>query len=71
VSPIAGLESPSSDSVAAAKHDMMQAGDLGDKIDEYTKLGKKFSEVQIVDWTLQLLLALQYIHGRYAWQTHV
>jgi len=51
------------------KHVMLQAGDLGDKIDEYKKSEKKFSEVQIVDWTLQLLLALQYIHGRYAWQT--
>jgi len=50
---------------------MVQDGDLGNKIAEYTESGKKLSETQIVDWTLQLLLALSYMHSRYVCQTYI
>eukprot|EP00276_Gloeochaete_wittrockiana_P001863 CAMPEP_0184672754 /NCGR_PEP_ID=MMETSP0308-20130426/86289_1 /TAXON_ID=38269 /ORGANISM="Gloeochaete witrockiana, Strain SAG 46.84" /LENGTH=761 /DNA_ID=CAMNT_0027120141 /DNA_START=221 /DNA_END=2503 /DNA_ORIENTATION=+ len=40
------------------------AGDLNDKISHMKDQGKQFSEEQVLDWLVQLLLALEYIHER-------
>ncbi|XP_043922667.1 serine/threonine-protein kinase Nek11-like [Protopterus annectens] len=38
--------------------------DLECKIEEYKKAGQLFPEIQIIDWFLQLLLGVHYIHNR-------
>ncbi|KAL8590565.1 hypothetical protein ACOMHN_011001 [Nucella lapillus] len=39
-------------------------GDLDGKITEYKKLGKMFEEKAVLDWIVQLAMALQYMHSR-------
>ncbi|KAK7114041.1 serine/threonine-protein kinase Nek11-like [Littorina saxatilis] len=39
-------------------------GDLDDKITEYKKKGMKFEEKTVLDWIVQLTMALQYMHSR-------
>ncbi|CAD5110793.1 DgyrCDS158 [Dimorphilus gyrociliatus] len=41
-----------------------EGGDLDQKIKEYKKEGKKFPEPIVVEYLIQLLLAVQYMHGR-------
>ena len=42
----------------------MQGGDLDGKITEYKKKGKSFDEKMVMDWIVQLTMALQYMHSR-------
>ena len=39
-------------------------GDLDHKIQEYKKIGKSFDEKTVLNWTIQLILAVQYMHSR-------
>ncbi|KAJ1101675.1 hypothetical protein NDU88_006740 [Pleurodeles waltl] len=41
-----------------------EGGDLDCKIREYKKAGQRFSEGQIVEWFVQLLLGVHYMHER-------
>ena len=41
-----------------------QGGDVDQKIQEYKKKGKKIPEAQVVEWIIQLLLSVQYMHDR-------
>ena len=43
---------------------IFQGGDLDQKITSYKKQGKRFSESQIIEWTIQLLMAVQHMHSR-------
>jgi serine/threonine protein kinase len=49
------------------------SGDLGMAIQRKASLGQSFTENQIMEWTIQLLLALRYLHDRKvpAWSTHL
>ena len=42
----------------------LQGGDLDGKITEYKKKGKSFDEKMVMDWIVQLTMALQYMHSR-------
>jgi NIMA (never in mitosis gene a)-related kinase len=44
--------------------DFADGGDLYTKIAQYKKLGKTFEEEQILEWFLQICLALKHIHSR-------
>jgi NIMA (never in mitosis gene a)-related kinase len=44
--------------------DFADGGDLYTKIAQYKKLGKMFDEEQIIEWFLQICLALKHIHSR-------
>ena len=44
---------------------LFQGGDLDHKIIQYKKQGKTFPEPIIIEWLIQLLLAVQYMHSRY------
>nr|KAG5707857.1 hypothetical protein BaRGS_031588 [Batillaria attramentaria] len=44
--------------------DILNGGDLDGKITEYKKKGKSFEEKTVLDWTVQLMMALQYMHSR-------
>lgn len=46
------------------KYVTFQGGDLDKLIEEHKKTGRRFQEEQITEWIIQLLLALQYMHGR-------
>ncbi|XP_059142130.1 serine/threonine-protein kinase Nek11-like [Physella acuta] len=41
-----------------------QGGDLDHKITEQKKLNKNFDENTVISWTIQLVLAVQYMHSR-------
>ncbi|XP_005105732.1 serine/threonine-protein kinase Nek11 [Aplysia californica] len=41
-----------------------EGGDLDHKITEYKKKGKSFDEKTVLNWTIQLILAVQYMHSR-------
>ncbi|KAI0212520.1 Serine/threonine-protein kinase Nek11 [Lamellibrachia satsuma] len=41
-----------------------EGGDLDDKVEEYKKKKSKIPEAQVVEWIIQLLLAVQYMHDR-------
>ncbi|KAH9505755.1 Serine/threonine-protein kinase Nek11 [Bulinus truncatus] len=41
-----------------------EGGDLDHKIEEFKKQGKSFDEKTILNWTIQLVLAVQYMHSR-------
>lgn len=45
---------------------LFQGRDLDYKIQEYKEAGKIFPENQIVEWFIQLLLGVDYMHERYA-----
>ena len=45
-------------------YDPLQGGDLDGKICEYKKKGKWFDEKTVLNWTIQLILAIQYMHSR-------
>jgi len=40
------------------------SGDLGQAVQRKASLGQTFGEAQIMEWTIQLLLALRYLHDR-------
>ena len=42
----------------------LQGGDLDVKITEFKKKGKSFEEKTVMDWIVQLTMALQYMHSR-------
>ena len=44
---------------------MFQGRDLDCKIQEYKEAGKTFPESQIIEWFIQLLLGVDYMHERY------
>ncbi len=44
--------------------DYADGGDLYAKIAQYKKMGKMFSEEQVLEWFLQICLALKHIHSR-------
>ena len=44
---------------------LFQGRDLDCKIQEYKEAGKSFSEGQIIEWFIQLLLGVDYMHERY------
>lgn len=44
--------------------DFADGGDLYTKIAQYKKQGKMFEEEQIIEWFLQICLALKHIHSR-------
>ena len=41
-----------------------EGGDLDEKICQYHKQGKKLPEPLVIEWLIQLLLAVQYMHSR-------
>ncbi|KAK0045182.1 serine/threonine-protein kinase Nek11 [Biomphalaria pfeifferi] len=41
-----------------------EGGDLDHKIEEFKKQGKSFDEKTILNWIIQLILAVQYMHSR-------
>ena len=41
-----------------------EGGDLDEKISQYNKQGKKLPEPLVIEWLIQLLLAVQYMHSR-------
>ena len=47
----------------------MQGGDLDGKVAEHKKKKTRIPEAQVVEWIIQLLLAVQYMHDR--WVTHI
>lgn len=44
---------------------VFQGRDLDCKIQEYKEAGKTFPESQIIEWFIQLLLGVDYMHERY------
>lgn len=44
---------------------LFQGRDLDCKIQEYKEVGKTFPESQIIEWFIQLLLGVDYMHERY------
>jgi NIMA (never in mitosis gene a)-related kinase len=44
--------------------DYAEGGDMYTKIAKQKKLGKGFPEIQILDWFVQICLALKYVHGK-------
>jgi serine/threonine protein kinase len=44
---------------------LFQGRDLDYKIQEYKEAGKIFPENQIIEWFIQLLLGVDYMHERY------
>lgn len=46
--------------------DIFQGGDLDFKIQEYKDSGKMFTQTQVIDWFIQLLLGVNYMHERYS-----
>ncbi|NXB72814.1 NEK11 kinase, partial [Donacobius atricapilla] len=47
------------------KFEKMCGGDLDLKIQEYRDSGKMFTQSQVIDWFIQLLLGVNYIHERW------
>jgi len=45
---------------------IFQGGDLDFKIQEYKNSGKLFTQRQVIDWFIQLLLGVNYMHERYS-----
>ena len=45
---------------------VFQGGDLDYKIQEYKESGKVFTQRQIIQWFIQLLLGVNYMHERYS-----
>lgn len=45
---------------------IFQGGDLDFKIQEYKDSGKMFTQNQVIDWFIQLLLGVNYMHERYS-----
>lgn len=45
---------------------IFQGGDLDFKIQEYKDSGKMFTQSQVIDWFIQLLLGVNYMHERYS-----
>ena len=43
---------------------VIQGGDLDGKVAEYKKKKTRIPEAQVVEWIIQLLLAVQYMHDR-------
>lgn len=46
---------------------LLQGRDLDCKIQEYKEAGIIFPENQIIEWFSQLLLGVDYMHGRYVY----
>lgn len=44
---------------------LFQGRDLDYKIQEYKEAGRTFPESQIIEWFIQLLLGVDYMHERY------
>lgn len=45
-------------------HLCLQGGDLDMKITEHKKAKKQFDEKTVLDWFVQLLMAVHYMHSR-------
>jgi len=43
---------------------IIQGGDLDQRITECQESGSTFTEAQITEWIIEILLALQYMHNR-------
>ncbi|CAH1779518.1 unnamed protein product, partial [Owenia fusiformis] len=41
-----------------------EGGDLGDQITKYQKQGKKFKESLVIEWFIQLVIAVQFMHSK-------
>jgi len=52
-------------------YDTFQGGDLDVKIHECKKKGQVIPEYQVVEWLIQLLLAVQYMHDRLVNKTNL
>lgn len=46
---------------------LFQGQDLDYKIQEFKEAGKTFPESQIIEWFIQLLLGVDYMHERYVY----
>lgn len=42
----------------------LQGGDLGDRVHKYKKEKKMIPEALVIEWFIQLVLAVQYMHSR-------